>query len=380
MTALALIVLALAAWPAVLFIRNLRVFNLRTEAAARTGNDVSILIPARNEETNIRLAAEAALANSDAEIIVLDDLSTDRTAEVVEELSKINSRLQLIRGAELPRGWCGKNWACAQLSEAATRPLLLFVDADVRLAPNAAARLAAWIRANGAQLASGVPRQELGTFSERLLIPLIHFVLLGFLPLDRMRRSRHPAYATGCGQLMLADAAAYETVGGHAAIRDRIHDGLALPRAFRKSGLRTDLFDATDVATCRMYRTNRATWRGLAKNTHEGIGAPGRIVPFTVILFGGQVVPFLLLAVSSWLSFFQISCAVAAVVCALAPRVIAANRFHQPFAAVFLHPIGVAALLAIQWWGLLRHMAQRPSTWKGRSYPASGAKAIAVEN
>ena len=124
------------------------------------------------------------------------------------------------------------------------------------------------------QLASGVPRQITNTFSDILLIPLIQFVLLGFLPLARMRASRDPVYGTGVGQLIVADAAAYRTSGGHEAIRDRIHDGFALPKNFRRHGFATDLFDATEIATCRMYRTNREVWAGLSKNTIEGLGAP----------------------------------------------------------------------------------------------------------
>ncbi len=150
----------------------------------------------------------------------------------MEEIARREPRLRLLQGAALPSGWFGKNWACAQFAEATARPVLIFADADVRLAPQAAASLATWLRAHEPQLASGVPRQEIGTFSETLLVPLIHFVLLGFLPLDRMRRSRHPAYGTGCGQLVVAEANAYRAVNGHASIRDRIHDGLALPKRF----------------------------------------------------------------------------------------------------------------------------------------------------
>lgn len=102
-------------------------------------------------------------------------------------------------------------------------------------------------------LASGVPRQELGTFSERLLLPLIHFVLLGYLPMFMMRWTRRAGFSAGCGQLFIAQAEAYHASGGHSAIRATLHDGVKLPRAFRRAGFQTDLLDATDIATCRMY-------------------------------------------------------------------------------------------------------------------------------
>ncbi len=345
--------------PALLFARNLAALR---PPPLRDGAAVSVLIPARDEERNIAAAVEASLGSGATEVIVCDDDSTDRTAEIVRQ-----SGARLIAGQLLPSGWRGKNFACAQLAEAATQPVLILVDADVRLAPNAAPRLAAFLRESGAELASGVPRQITETFSEQLLVPLIHFVLFGFLPLDRMRRSQHPAYGTGCGQLFVADAAAYRASGGHAAIRGRIHDGLALPKKFREHGFRTDLCDATDVAVCRMYRTNAEVWAGLTKNTIEGLGAPGLIGPATLVLLLGQVVPFLLLFSRSRAVFW---CAFAAVLCVLHVRLTARARFRQPWLSVVLHPLGVVALVAIQWFGLARHWRGRAPQWKGRSLGA----------
>jgi hypothetical protein len=362
--ALAWIALACAALPAVLFMRNLRVF-----APPRRRDDsaqVSILIPARDEEQNIGAAVEAALANEGAEVLVLDDGSTDRTYEIVAEIAAREPRLRLIDGDALPHGWVGKNFACAQLAAAASQRLLLFADADVRLSPDAAANLAGSMQDCGAQLISGVPRQEVGTFSEKLLVPLIHFLLLGFLPLSRMRRSTHPAYGSACGQLIMVDRQAYDGSGGHSGIRGNVHDGLALPKQFRRSGFATDLVDVTDLATCRMYRRDGDVWRGLSKNTHEGLGAPSRIVPVTILLLGGQVLPFALLATGSGV-------AITAAVLALLPRVIAARRFGQPLLGVLLHPIAVVALLAIQWVGLVRWMRCDSVAWKGRAYSPARA-------
>jgi hypothetical protein len=242
------------------------------------------------------------------------------------------------------------------------------MDADVRLAPDALARMGGFMSRSGVALASGVPRQELGTHSERLLLPLIHFVLLGFLPMHAMRRTRWPSMSAGCGQLFIARREAYEKCGGHAMLRDSLHDGIKLPRVFRRAGFPTDLFDPTDVATCRMYQTNPETWRGLGKNATEGLAAPGTIFPMTALLLGGQVLPLALLTFAPMLSPLALTLTAAATALAFVPRLVAAARFRQPLASALLHPLGVLALLAIQWHALARHVLGRPAEWKGRSY------------
>jgi hypothetical protein len=355
--------------PALLFRRNL---GLYAPPPPMQGDRpaISILIPARNEEGSIRGAVEAALASEGAEIevIVLDDHSEDRTAAIVREIAARDPRARLEPAPPLPAGWNGKQHACAVLGRLAHHPLLLFVDADVRLAPDGAARAAAFLAASGAGLASGVPRQETVTVLERLLIPLIHFVLLGFLPLGRMRRARHPAYGAGCGQLFLARREAYEKAGGHAAIRASLHDGVALPRAFRRAGFSTDLFDATAVATCRMYRGAGEVWRGLSKNATEGLAAPEKIVPATLLLLAGQVMPPLLLLLGSGWALIPAAIGTAA---AYLPRLAAVRRFRQPLDGALLHPLGISIFLVLQWVALGRKVLGRPAGWKGRTYSPS---------
>ncbi|HWH72520.1 MAG TPA: hypothetical protein VNT26_24375, partial [Candidatus Sulfotelmatobacter sp.] len=223
-------------------------------------------------------------------------------------------------------------------------------------------------------LASGVPRQQLGTFSERLLLPLIHFVLLGFLPMHLMRWSRWSAFGAGCGQLFIARAEAYRQVGGHARIRTSLHDGIQLPRAFRQAGFRTDLFDATHLAVCRMYQSNAEVWRGLGKNATEGLAAPAAIGPMTLLLLGGQVMPLVLLLCAPWLEIKTVMVTLSAVVLSYLPRLIAARRFRQPLISALLHPVGILALLTIQWLALWRALHHEPAQWKGRSYAGWNTK------
>ena len=370
MIALALLALVCVLIPTVLFMRNLRAYRPPVLSPdGRSGDSISVLIPARNEESTIAGALCSVLANRDVafEVVVLDDHSTDRTAALVREFAQKDARVRLENAPPLPPGWCGKAHACAVLAERASHPLLFFMDADVRLAPDALVRLRSFLGTSGAALASGVPRQELGTFWEKLLIPLIHFVLLGFLPMSRMRRSTSPAYAAGCGQLFLARADAYRKCGGHERIRASLHDGVKLPRAFREAGFKTDLFDATELAACRMYQRGSEVFAGLAKNAVEGLAAPARILPVTALLFCGQVLPFLLL-LSPGLQPVARIIATLAVLFALLPRLLAVRRFAQSWSSALLHPFGVCVLLGIQWFALVNSWLGRPATWRGRSY------------
>ena len=375
---LAAITGVLAVIPAVMFHQNLRAYApppVHKPGADTDPPSVSVLIPARNEAGAIRAAVEAALQSEHVrlEVIVLDDHSTDATATIVREIAARDQRVRLVHAPPLPPGWCGKQHACAVLATLASHPILGFVDADVRLTPHGLARLAAFLNSSGAGLISGLPRQEMETFVERLVIPLMHFLLLGFLPMQWMRRSRHPAYGAGCGQLFMARRDAYEAAGGHAAIRASLHDGLTLPRAFRAAGLRTDLCDAAEMATCRMYRNARQVWYGLAKNATEGLASMALIVPATVLLLGGQILPLVLLGLGGLgrLSPLATGLAGLGVLAAYYPRLRAVRRFGQPCREALLSPLGILLLLAIQWYARGRALWGRPATWKGRAYAAS---------
>jgi hypothetical protein len=371
-----------AVGPAVLFIVNLRRYV--EPEGENDGVKISVLIPARDEERNIAACVESVLASEHAEleVLVLDDASTDRTGEMVSELAARDARVRLVKTQTLPPGWNGKQRACWLLAQEAQGELLLFLDADVRLAPDALRQCAGQMGASGVALLSGFPRQITIGWMERMLLPLIHFVLLSFLPMGRMRSSTSPAYAAGCGQFFLAERAAYFASGGHAAIRETRHDGLRLPEAFRRHGYRTDIFDLTELAQVRMYDSPGAVWMGLAKNATEGMATPGRIVPFTLLLLLGQVLPVVLaammLAVPSR-AVLQPALAVAIVsafVASYLPRLLAVRRFKQPVMAAVLHPLGVVLLLCVQWYALGRQVFGRPVAWRARRYSSGTGEEV----
>ncbi len=360
---------AAAALPAAMVAANLRHYKPLPAPTVRGVPSVSVLIPARNEEANIRAALESVLqcAGVELEVLVWDDGSTDSTAELVRGVATRDSRVRLIEGEALPEGWAGKPFACWSLAQYAKGEVLVFMDADVRLrGEDSLVRMSAAFLRPELALLSGVPWQRVEALSEVMIVPLIHFVLLGFLPLERMRASTDPRFAAACGQLMLFRRSAYLEVGGHGQTRRSFHEGIGLARAFRKAGLVADLFDATDVAVCRMYCGFGEVWRGFAKNAHEGLASPKSVLPLSVLLFCGQVLPFLAL-LSGRLSVSGGRWALVAVGLAFAARGSLAVRFGQPLSGVLLQPLAVLLLLLNQWYGALRFWLGKPVGWRGRS-------------
>ncbi len=231
----------LAAIPAMMFFRNRSLFCIEFSEPVDAGElrpSVSVLIPARDEEASIRDSVQAALAseNVDIEVVVLDDNSTDSTADVVRRISQDDARVRCMPGEALPEGWNGKQFACLQLARGATHDRLVFLDADVRLKPAALSKLIVRQDQTDVALLSAFPHQQTGTWLEKWLIPMIHYILLGYLPMTLMRSTTDPAYAAGCGQLFITRRSDYQRAGTHEAIKASRHDGIKLPRAFRRSG------------------------------------------------------------------------------------------------------------------------------------------------
>ena len=377
--------------PAVLFCVNL--VRYRTPALGFNAlSAVSVLIPARNEAAGIEAAVRSVLASRgcEFEVVVMDDGSTDGTSEIVLGLMAQDARVRLEQAPGLPVGWNGKQHACWALARAARHPVLCFMDADVRLEPECLARMAGLLERGDNGLVSGFPRQVTGTTLEWLLLPLIHFVLLGFLPLGKMRQGTDPSFAAGCGQFMMARREPYFASGGHSGIKLTMHDGLRLPRLFREHGFRTDLGDLTSLASCRMYSSAAQVWSGLAKNATEGLGDARRIGPVSLALLLGQVVPFLALGLCLLLVLYStvlgvglqvssgrefrnlIALLCLSLIAAWLPRWLAVWRFKQDWRGALLHPVGILLLLGVQWFALVRKVRGGAVSWRDRAY-AGGA-------
>ncbi len=369
--------LALSAISALLIVTNLFLFRRLPDLPGNYGPAISVLIPARDEAANIAAVVHSVLASEDAdfEVLVMDDGSQDATAEIVTKIAEKNRRVKLLHAPKLETGWVGKPHCCYQLSRHARFPVLLFIDADVRLRKDALRRVSASMKNNKYKLLSGFPKQVTVSFAEKLIIPLIHFLLLGYLPILAMRKSGWAAFAAGCGQFIAVDRKAYQAVGGHRMIPESMHDGLTLPHVFRRKNYVTDIFDAGDIAECRMYDSLNSVWLGFKKNATEGMAKVLALPVWTILLAGGHLAAFIALP---WLlikgtdhSEILLCLAIA---CALSifQRGLLVLRFSQSWLGALMHPLGVAFVLMIQWSALFGKALGKPSGWRGRSY-VSGA-------
>lgn len=371
MTVLAILALGFAALGALLGAINLAAMRTPAYRAAGEGTLVSVLIPARNEEANIGACVESALASEGVavEVVVMDDGSTDRTAEIVRAIAARDPRARLERAPPLPDGWTGKVHACQRLADAARGTHLLYVDADVRLAPRAAASLVAHQQERQLGLVSGVPRQIMKGWGELLTVPMINFLMLGYLPVPIMRTRLDRGLGAACGQMMLFERGAYDAIGGHESIRRLLHDGIQLARRMRDHGRMTDVVLGSELATCRMYESFDQAWAGFIKNAHEGMASWGQLPVWTILLGLGHVLPPVLV-ILALLGMGPLVPALGALVLSLGLRIAITRATGESWWTVPLHPATVTVGLAIQWASLLKLGRGRASGWKGRVYPA----------
>lgn len=233
---------------------------------------VSIIVPSRNESTNLPVLLDSLLATRYApiEIVVVDDRSTDDTASVAREYAARDPRVRLVEGAELPAGWFGKPWACVQGYREARGDLLLFTDADTRHAPELLGRAVAALEGEGTDLVTVIGRLVCGSFWERVIQPIIFALLsIRFTPaaVNGARRARE---VIANGQFILVTRASYEAIGTHEAVRTEVAEDLALAQTYFRAGRRVFLAYADEYLATRMYTDLAGMVEGWSKNVYVG--------------------------------------------------------------------------------------------------------------
>lgn len=342
--------------------------RLRDYEPLPSGPLVSVIIPARNEARNIERCVRSVLATeyTPIEVIVVDDRSTDGTAEIVEP--QAGGRLRLVRGSDPPPGWFGKQWAIVQGYRVATGELLLFADADTRHEPELLPRAVRGLQTERADLFTVLPRQEIRSFWERLIQPHVFLALETRIGnLERVNRTRVEWHAIANGQFILTPRAVYEGVGTHEAVKDTVVDDVMLAQAYVRAGKDIFLAHAQDFMTTRMYSSLREIIAGWTKNLASGAPLMAPPIPFVRALL-----PYLMWMPAlfwiappvAWIATGWHFAAIATIVSLLTWLAIYAAE-RAPLWYALLYPLG-AAMVAF----IMIRSALRGSTveWRGRTY------------
>jgi chlorobactene glucosyltransferase len=261
--------------------RRLSLFR-RSEALPAVAPRVTIFIPAKDEGERIRACIESALGQNypNFSIVAIDDRSTDRTGEVMDEIAQRNPNLRVIHVAEgsLPPGWTGKCHALHNAAKSADGQWLLFIDSDVVLEPAALLTTMRAALPRECDLLSLLPRIERGGFWEGVLIPLAGMAI-NALYLTALTNADHRKAAFANGQFLLFRRSAYEEIGGHQRVKDQFTEDVEFARLLKSRGYRVRLAWGSELIAVRMYSSLADIVRGWGRNFYAvAYGRPWRIL------------------------------------------------------------------------------------------------------
>ena len=334
---------------------------------------LSIIVPARNEERQIEACVRSLLAQRYArfEVIAVNDRSDDRTGAILAALAREDARLTVINGEALAHGWIGKPWALEQGARIARGEWLLFTDADTQHEPLAASSAIAYALAHRAQILSLLTTQRFVSIAERALLPTILWMIAFAVgSLDAINDPRRLDAAIFNGQFIAFERAAYDALGGHGAVRDRIAEDYEFARLVKRDGrFRARLAGANDLVFTRMYRSLPEIWNGFSKNLFLAVEHdPARALAGSLVLAALSPLPGILLCDALRAGKPRRAARMGAVILAgVAAAELAMRRSRFPRGSGAFFPLGVAAMLAIFLNSAFRHRTGRVG-WRGRTY------------
>jgi cellulose synthase/poly-beta-1,6-N-acetylglucosamine synthase-like glycosyltransferase len=327
---------------------------------------LAIIIPARNEAARIGACLEGIAQQTipAAEVIVLDDHSSDETATRARAYASRIAGLRVVAGADLPTGWSGKCWACWQAAGQARAEWLLFLDADVTVHPELIATLLHFVRREPIDLLTLMPLVRMGSWAEQLILPAFFRLIAAIYPFNQVN-DRNSPLAFAIGQVLLIRRSAYEQIDGHRAVAASILEDMDLAGRAKQAGLQLKVLHAPTLAEVRMYDGWHSLAEGLGKNATAGYRYGG--------VRSGLIA--LLLALAAWVPFHLLALSGAAlwawwllVLVGAIDMLIGWQRFRmQPWLGL-LYPIGLLIYFLLALWATLRLRRGQGVFWKGRMY------------
>jgi glycosyltransferase involved in cell wall biosynthesis len=336
-----------------------------TAVPAATWGSVSAIVPARNEEAVVA-ACIASLASQTeiAEILVVNDQSTDGTAGVVKSLMGRVPNLRLLETAGLPDGWVGKNHALWIGVQQAKSAWLLFTDADAEHERNSASLALQIAQEQGAALVSFSPEQVTETWYEKALIPFIYLRLAKRFSYEKVNDPNSPAAAAN-GQFLMMRRDVYDAIGGHSGVAGEVLEDVALAARVKAAGHRISFGSGKGIVRVRMYRSFQAMWQGWKKNLYRLMGG----TPWAVIREMESNLPWIpLLLIAAGLKYpFLLFLGVLLLIARQTSYGLDLARNQYPFSFIFYYAPAVALYVAVLWASYRSHVNGRIQ-WKGREY------------
>lgn len=321
---------------------------------------VSVIVPVRNEASNIHDLVACLKAQNHlqrAEFIFLDDNSEDETLNLLQQELVGLENFSVIKGAPLPLGWIGKTWALHQLLEASSGEIIVSIDADVRLTPDAISRSVTSLKNLGLDFVSPYPRQLTQSLAERLIQPLLQWSWMATLPLSLAKKSSRPSMAVANGQFFVVRKNALLLAGGYESVKSDVLDDMFLARNLIKSGSHGGVINGASIATCHMYSSWSQIESGYGKSLNRAFGSGLGSLTTILFLFITGVAPLVVALTGSlwgWIAYLFV----------VATRVLSALRSKGRLFDSLAHPISSIVLiyLIVYSW-VMRGTIE----WKGRT-------------
>ena len=320
---------------------------------------VSVLVPLRNESSNVNglinsLNAQNVLTN--VEFILLDDNSDDQTLKLLKESTSGLSNFHIIEGSQLPSGWIGKSWALQQLLDISKGEIIVSVDGDVRLKPDAISKSISLMKSSSLDFISPYPRQLALTFAENLIQPLLQWSWMSTVLLRVAERVSFSSMAVANGQFFVVKRSALKIAGGYESVKSAVLDDVFLARTLVASGAHGVVINGADIAECRMYASWNEIKAGYGKSLRYAFGTKFGAFLAAVFLFSTGILPLILIVTSP-------SFGLSAYLLIVFSRLLSALKSKGRLIYAFFHPLSSALLVYLIAYSFFNH---KKIQWKGR--------------
>lgn len=321
---------------------------------------VSILIPVRDEAENILTLLESIRQQDyqNYEVLILDDESSDTTYRICADYAAKHAQFKVIKGQKLPHGWLGKNYACYQLAQEAQGNFFLFVDADEKLDIGLINSAIHRMYANNLCLLSLFTNQQMDTLGERMVVPLMHYILLNLLPLKLVYLIKNYTVAAASGQFMLFDAEVYRKYQWHQMVKDKVVEDVEIMRQVKANKCNGEALMANGMISCRMYKGYTDAVNGFSKNFLAAFNYNILwFLIYIVLIIAGPML--IIMTLNLQLILFMVSLIV------LTRVMISLSAGQNAWYNLILHPVQMFSLTFVAFLAVQRHLT-KTMVWKGR--------------